>query len=344
MLNRYSLLMLTTICPYNFTLITGLFKYWNQQFVRMGKVRHAVAGNPIVHSLSPILTAIVHAHLSRTDGVELPGLKGVVVIPTEGVENALAWGYAGTLPAPPDWDYVGSPLGKFRANTLLERAVNVCMEIKEADSRMPNADIPSLKSEKQPFQEEEVWLSLTSPLKHQLSAAAVKCIDNAMDIRSINTLKWDGITWWAGSSDGPGMCMVAKAFGQTTDDVMGIIGGGGTARSVAAAWSKSGGKIKQLGGKRLLDEDGPWSISSDDADFSINFDEDGGDISVKYGKMEGDFESRVEYLANNADGRWLLCAQHLHSWATLWAPMYVDHLPSLSLLMTRLVAVEVHLG
>ena len=53
----------------------------------MGKVRHGVAGYPIEHSLSPVLTAIVHAHLSRTDGVELPGLKGVVVIPTEGVEN-----------------------------------------------------------------------------------------------------------------------------------------------------------------------------------------------------------------------------------------------------------------
>ena len=66
----------------------------------MGKVRHGVAGMPIEHSLSPVLTAIVHAHLSRTEGIVLPGLKGVVVIPTDGVENALAWGYAGTLPSP----------------------------------------------------------------------------------------------------------------------------------------------------------------------------------------------------------------------------------------------------
>ena len=60
--------------------------------------------------------------------------------------------------------------------------------------------------------------------------------------------------------------------------------------------------------------------------------------------MEGDFDSRIEYLANNADGRWLLCAQHLYSWASLWAPRYIHELPSLSLLMTRLVAVEVHLS
>ena len=64
----------------------------------MGKVRHGVAGNPVSHSLSPVLTAIVHAHLARTSGVNLPGLKGVVVIPTDGVENALAWGYAGGFP------------------------------------------------------------------------------------------------------------------------------------------------------------------------------------------------------------------------------------------------------
>ena len=309
----------------------------------MGKVRHGVAGNPIGHSLSPALTAIVHAHLSRTENVELPGLKGVVVIPTEGVENALAWGYAGSLPSPPDWELVGSPLGKFRANTLLERAVNASMQHVEGDARLPNAPLPDVNFNTHPFNEEEVWLSLTSPLKHQLSAAAVRCIDNAMDIRSVNTLRWDGESWWAASSDGPGMCMVAQAFGHQSGGVLGIIGGGGTARSVAASWTLNGGRIKQLGGKRILEEEGPWNLCDDDTDFVINFDEDGGDISVRYGEMEGDFDSRIDYLANNADGRWLLCAQHLHSWASLWAPKYVEHLPSLSLLMTRLVAVEVHL-
>jgi len=309
----------------------------------MGKVRHGVAGYPIEHSLSPVLTAIVHAHLSRTDNVELPGLKGVVVIPTEGVENALAWGYAGALPSPPDWDLVGSPLGKFRANTLLDRAVNVSMDYLEGDSRLPDATLAKTESTSQRFDDDEVWLSLTSPLKHQLSAAAVKCVDNAMEIRSVNTLRWDGISWWAASSDGPGMCMVANAFGYDFENVLGITGGGGTARSVAAAWSANGGKVKQVGGKRLLDDDGPWNLCDEEPKFCINFDDDGGDLSVRYQKMEGDFESRIDYLSKNADGRWLLCAQHLHSWANLWAPKYSEHLPSLSLLLTRLVAVEVQL-
>ena len=137
----------------------------------MAKVRHGVAGDPIGHSLSPVLTALVHSHLSRTEGIELPGLKGVVIIPTDGVENALAWGYAGSLPSPPDWTLVGSPLGKFRANTLLERAVTASMDLVEADSRLPNAEFPESNYETLPQGFEEVWLSLTTPLKHQLSAS-----------------------------------------------------------------------------------------------------------------------------------------------------------------------------
>lgn len=311
----------------------------------MAKVSHAVAGEPIVHSLSPVLTALVHSHLSRIEGITLPGLKGVVVIPTEGVENALAWGYAGSLPSPPDWELVGSPLGKFRANTLLDRAVTASIDAhSEADSRLPNALLPVVNFESASVYGDEVWLSLTSPLKHQLSAAAVKCIDNAMEIRSVNTLRWDGQSWWAASTDGPGMLIVADVFGHTTSSVLGINGGGGTARSVAAAWCARGGTINQLGGNRLLEDDGPWVFTEDEPSISIDFDNDGGDLLVRYAPMDGDYDSRIEKLSNVADGRWLLCAQHLMSWASLWAPKYAEHLPSISLLMTRLVAVEVHLG
>mgnify|MGYP000070428754 FL=1 len=309
----------------------------------MGKVRHGVAGNPVSHSLSPVLTAIVHAHLARTTGVNLPGLKGVVVIPTDGVENALAWGYAGGLPSPPDWELVGSPLGKFRANALLERAVNVAMEHEEADPRLPNSPLPVTEFESHRYHDDEVWLSLTSPLKHQLSTAAVKCVDNAMEIRSVNTMRWDGRTWSAASTDGPGMVMVAKAFGFDEKSVIGITGGGGAARSVAAAWSQNGGTVKQVGGNRLLEEDGPWNLSKKKENFLVDFENDSGDIHVRYGSMSGGFDERIELLSKEIDGRWLLCAQHLHSWSRLWAPEYSHHLPSLSLLMTRLVAVEVQL-
>lgn len=310
----------------------------------MAKVRHGVAGDPIAHSLSPIVASLVAEHIRASDSTRAPELKGVAVIPTKGIENALAWGYAGAFPSPPDWEPVGSPLGKFRANTLLERAVTAAMEIEVSDSRLPNAELPVEEIDAPATGHEEVWISITSPLKHQLSAAAVRCVDNAMSTRSVNSLRWDGHSWWAASTDGDGMLMVAKAFGHDISGVLGIIGGGGTARSVAAAWCDAGGKINHLGGRRALNEEGPWELCDDEPDLKIDFDEGGGDILAPYGVMEGDFDSRIEYLSANADGRWLLCAQHLLAWSRLWSPRQSDLLPSLDLLMTRLVAAEVHLA
>ena len=310
----------------------------------MAKVRHGVAGDPIAHSLSPIVASLVAAHIRENDGASAPELKGVAVIPTKGIENALAWGYAGAVPSPPDWKPVGSPLGKFRANTLLERAVTATMEIEVGDSRLPNADLPVVEIDAPATGNEEVWISITSPLKHQLSAAAVRCVDNAMSTRSVNSLRWDGHSWWAASTDGDGMLMVAKAFGHDTSGVLGIIGGGGTARAVAASWCDAGGKINHLGGRRALNEEGPWKLCDDEPDLKIDFDDGGGDILAPYGVMEGDFDSRIEYLSENADGRWLLCAQHLLAWSRLWSPRHSNSLPSLDLLMTRLVAAEVHLA
>ena len=310
----------------------------------MARFRHGVAGEPIVHSLSPLLASLVRAHLSAVKGNAVPEMKTVAVIPTKGIENALAWGYAGSLPSTPVWEIVGSPLGKFRANTLLQRAVDAAMEHEVADPNLPDAKLPQQVSTPIPKCEEEVWLSITSPLKHQLSAAAVRSVDDAMLIRSVNAMKWDGHSWWAASTDGAGILMVAEAFGHDTSSVLGIVGGGGTARSTAAAWSANGGSIKQMGGRRTLDEEGPWNLVDSDASLVIDFDSGGGDICAPYDKMEGDYDSRIAHLSNVADGRWLLCAQHLLAWARLWLPEHAENLPSLSLLMTRLVEAEVHLA
>lgn len=310
----------------------------------MAKVRHGVAGEPIAHSLSPLLTSLVHAHLAQTKGGQVPELKTLAIIPTSGIENALAWGYAGSLPTTPDWDLVGSPLGKFRANTLLQRAVDAAMEHEIADPHLPDAQLQEQKQVLMPKGVEEVWLSITSPLKHQLSAAAVSTVDDCMITRSVNSLRWDGQSWWAASTDGAGVLMVAEAFGHDTSSVLGIVGGGGTARSTAAAWTNAGGSIKQLDGKRTLDDEGPWKLVDDEADLVIDFDSGKGDIIAPYGELEGDYDARIEYLSKIADGRWLLCAQHLVAWARIWMPSLSEDLPSLALLMTRLIEAEVYLS
>ena len=40
------------------------------------------------------------------------------------------------------------------------------------------------------------------------------------------------------------------------------------------------------------------------------------------------------------DGRWLLSAQHLECWRQLWAPQVKDLLPSLDLLVSKLITAE----
>ena len=78
-------------------------------------MRHAVAGNPIVHSLSPVLTALVHIHLSKQEDVD-PRFERCSNS-TDGVENALAWVML-MVSRLHLIGSTGSPLGKFRANTF----------------------------------------------------------------------------------------------------------------------------------------------------------------------------------------------------------------------------------
>ena len=42
-------------------------------------------------------------------------------------------------------------------------------------------------------------------------------------------------------------------------------------------------------------------ICTDSPEFTINFDDDGGELSVRYQKMEGDFESRIQGISKR---RW----------------------------------------
>lgn len=66
-------------------------------------------------------------------------------------------------------------------------------------------------------------------------------------------------------------------------------------------------------------------------------------LNAKYAPMRGDYRTRVETLADiekSIDGRWMLAAQHLISWSTLWRPDIPHKLPDLGLLLARLVHVE----
>ena len=218
----------------------------------------------------------------------------------------------------------------------------------------------------------EIWLSITSPLKHQLP------IDSGIEwpigepmLASVNQMRHDGHVWNAANTDGAGLLMVAREFGfdfNLTDDLdcplLCMTGGGSTARACAAAWTEAGGEIWWKEGRRNLSPRGPWKDSivnpRDVCDhvgrrLHIDFDQPAGltpeikgerieagidapvFLSVSY--SDGEFESVIENeWGLFLDGRWLLAAQHLQGWAHLYYPPAADDLPTLSELMDILIS------
>ena len=81
--------------------------------------------------------------------------------------------------------------------------------------------------------------------------------------------------------------------------------------------------------------------------FGVNFDAEHASaqapliLNAGYGPFEGDVESMLSSMCVPAlNGRWMLVAQHLSCWATLWAPHLRDILPSIDLLLTQLIHAE----
>jgi hypothetical protein len=319
----------------------------------MAIVRYGIAGQPVGHSLSPLLTALVAAHLGLP--VSEKQLK-MELVEVSTLTDALAWGYAGAIPTPAPWAYTGSVFGKFRTSALLKKAVEGAMEelvphpsLLATSPVSPPVDL-SFEGLPTRMFDEEIWMNLTSPLKHQLDSSAVVCIDDSMATKSVNTLRWDGRGWWCAGLDGEGVIAVFRHHGiEPEHHVLGLCGGGGGARSTASAWVKAGGELHLLPSRRTL-EDGDWSSSIGQAAPHAVVDFDGTQnppsdgplfLRASYEPMEGDFNARLKRCCEPClDGRWLLVAQHLACWQRLWAPERAADLPSLDLLMTRLLRAE----
>ena len=339
----------------------------------MAQVRYAITGSPVTHSLSPLLLGLVLSNLEKFGGdVELHSKNSSMhLVDTRAIEDALGWGYAGHAPNAPEWEYTGAPFGKFRTDALLKKAIEAAMEIEDADPRLsssfdsdpvssPTTGNPYLAEavrRQLPTQclENEVWIYLTSPLKHQLASDAISTIDDSMDLQSVNTLRWDGQGWWCASVDGYGVVALAQHYGVDVKGgaILGIVGGGGAARSTADAWLKEGGRISAVPGRRPLEL--PYAFESlkptEAVDFVVDFEKNQTSessfsqcelrLNPTYGPQPGDLESRFSALLSRPlDGRWMLVAQHLEAWKRLWTPQYADFLPSLELLLTQLVHAE----
>ena len=329
---------------------TGLFSEGEVEGVEasvrgMGEVRYAIAGDPVAHSLSPLLLGLVHARMLDLLGKKQFNLKlkNTDLVPTSTIEDALAWGYAGSVPAAPDWAYTNAPFGKFRTTGLLAKAIEAGMAVEDADERFaPNGEVAvSLTARsvavdrKLPlptgFLSNEIWVNLTSPLKHQLSSTAVSAIDDSMGYQSVNALRWDGQGWWCAGLDGAGVVALAEHFGISfsSHPVLSLCGGGGAARSVASTWLDAGGQVHVAQSRRALPDEllARCTGSAKDAIFGVNFDPEIASaqapllLNAAYASFEGDVESMLDAMQTpHLNGRWMLVAQHLSCWATLWAP------------------------
>ena len=334
----------------------------------MGEVRFAIAGDPVAHSLSPLLLGLVHAHLLSLLGQKEVNLKikSLDLVPSTTIEGALAWGYAGAVPSAPEWEYTQAPFGKFRTTTLMQKAIDAGMAIEDSEERFEPVDdqdftfeAQDLDAHPQPtlptgFFGAEIWVNLTSPLKHQLSSDAVSAIDASMENQCVNALRWDGQGWWCAGLDGAGAVALAQHFGITFDEapVLSLCGGGGAARSVAASWLDAGGAVHAANSRRTLPEDLllRCTASANEAVFGLNFDSELNAanapivVNAAYQPLTGDLDSMMASMIDGElNGRWLLVAQHLACWKTLWAPHLEDFLPSIDLLLTRLIHAEAHL-
>jgi|TARA_B100001094_G_scaffold332989_1_gene407736 shikimate 5-dehydrogenase len=339
----------------------------------MAQVRYAIAGYPVAHSLSPLLFGLVVANLEKfKNRVDLKfNSTSLHLVETPSIEDALGWGYSAATPRISKWDFTGTPFGKFRTETLVKKAVTLAQTIEDCDASLvsefdSSVEYPSggLNAYTQQavkhnlptnVLEKEVLLSLTSPLKHQLSSDAVTAVDDSMIIQSVNSLRWDGRSWWCAGVDGLGIVSLASHFGILAEKgaLLGLCGGGGAARSTAHAWIRAGGKVRLFSGRRKLELpfDVKFDTSSAPLDLVINFDDKPCDtsefskcsfeINPSYSSLDGDINFRIESLLSKPlDGRWMLVAQHLEAWKHLWAPQYAELLPSLGLLLTQLIHAE----
>ena len=331
----------------------------------MADVFYGVAGHPISHSLSPVLINIVAQYVSnQTKSGPKFNVRQTDLVSAEQIQDALAWGYVKSTPEPINWDLTGAPFGKFRNKALMQKVLEATAEVtqsidglvEEKPDHVPT-DLPFKLKIELPTKSftEEVWLNLTSPLKHQLKSQAVVDFNDSSLIESVNALRWDGFGWWSTNVDGSGVARVAQYFGIDIANgaVIGIVGGGGAARSTARTWQKLGGKVLNLGGKRDLDNY-DWFESQitgeKQCDVLINFDDDttpnevnvaGFVMNANYEIVDAEHLDRVSAITDQVvDGRWLLSAQHLECWRQLWAPHAENLLPSLDLLVTMLVTAE----
>ena len=319
-------------------------------------LRYAVGGAPIEHTLSPILFDLILTHLQKKGHFPRLEESRLTILEANHIDEVLGWAYIEHDKHQPLWKPANLRLKSFQPNLLklaseslhIEPEATFAPKLQPSRRERVNINFPDGSSSN------EVWLNLTSPLKHQIQSMVFSPIDEAMDIISVNALRYDGQGWYCATTDGRGVVQIASHFGIDVSKgaILGMNGGGGAARSIASAWLQQGGKVASLGGRRQLPATLVNSKLNHETVFDLLIDVEGTleqefkatfSLNPVYQPMIGSYDERVEWLSvdnNSIDGRWMLAAQHLECWHSLWTPHFSDDLPTLEQVMTWLIAVE----
>ena len=266
--------------------------------------RCTVGGYPIEHSLTPYLFALVHEHL----GLEYFSLGKIA---SEYIDEVI------------NCNDVSKPSEKFKETV---REITQSIDGEFFDCRA----IPEIKVLAKDFDFNGIikWGSITSPLKHQFGKNIVNCY--TVDERGLRYSMTDGFA----------VILVAEHFGLNfnSNPVLCLKGGGSTAIATAEAWLSRGGEIKALNGRRSLPEYLLIRCNSElEPNLFLDFDSSS---DSDYLTLTPKYASKVNAFKNNIDGRWMLIAQHLLSWAILFSPENAEKLPSMDLLFKRLISLE----
>ena len=290
----------------------------------MAPLLHAVAGHPVKASCSPLLMLITAGRLEEA-GVAGLSLESTHAFRIDAVDVGAA------IDA-----FVAGPEAAEHERTRL----NIVARLREAPSP-PSHDPPRFAGS--PGR----WLSFTSPLKHQIGSW--RHTDGAHGLRSVNALRIDEAGVHSAGTDGAGVVAVARLAGCPPDDgaVLRMRGGGGAARSTAHAWVNAGGRLHLIEGRRALSPRPKQAIlvgAEVPAVLGIDFDGELIDFGASkhlVPRYQGELVRNGGALSSDVlDGRWMLVAQHLEAWRSLWAPELRDVLPSIPDLMADLLAVE----
>ena len=331
-----------------------------------------MAGKPIHHTLSPLLMSLVSSHM-RQQGLDLDIVE-MRLLDSDDVNIPMAWAWVTKSSAQTEisnrlYGDISNRKSFSRLMGLAEEIVNSEIEIKSELMPFGESFVPfSSEPQKTVRGRTESWISLTSPLKHMLSTrSGVHPIDSSLENGAVNQLRWNGNHWYCAGTDGRGLVAVARHFGfdfskeEAESPLLCLHGGGGAARSCAAAWSENGGKIWSTGGRRPLGNRGPWASHLIQGDsvvdhfgkrLMIDFDLDPGnpismpsvstDLHVisSYNSEQCNHIVEQTDIGISVDGRWLLAAQHLCAWVDLFEPTVAQHMPGLAQTMSWFSSLE----